>query len=217
MIIVDTRENGNFDEFEKKMLEVGDFHFFKEGSSVPSLIVERKIVKDYVASIKDGRLHEQCFRLREISSGVRIAYIIEGNLNETGSESITPDTIKNSTINKVVHFGIPVFYTASLEGTKALLLRLDKSVQDYEPSERSTYLSCTKTKKSTEENSFERILMTIPGISSSGADAIKDKFETLPKLMKALECDHSCLIGLKIGSKGIGEKTAKKIRLFLGL
>jgi ERCC4-type nuclease len=224
MIIVDSREHGDFSEYERKLLPLGDFHFIRDGKVL--LIVERKTINDYALSIKDGRLHEQCFRLREFrnsnpNSG--IAYILEGSLSGTEvSPGISLETVKNSAVNKSVHFGIPVFYTASLDGTKALLRRLEKSVESLELTPESgekiekNYLGCSKVKKSTEENAFERILMTIPGVSDRIAGNIKSVFGNLPALLDALRMSGS---GILVDVGGVGRKVgvslAERIDRFL--
>lgn len=216
MIVVDSREKADFSDIssEKKMLDIGDFHILVENGEDPKLIVERKTVADYSASIKDGRLHEQEFRMKEC--GVQCVYIVEGNLNE--DYGIDPEAIKNSTVNKVIHSGIPVFYSSTLETTKSILKRLEKSVlsKDKSLEKRSTYLSNSKIKKCTESNSFEMILMTIPGVSNTTAGVIKNQYGTLPNLMKELEKEGpSCLSNLSLGSKKIG-KLSEKIYKYLG-
>lgn len=214
MIIVDSREKADFSDLssEKKTLDIGDFHIYDSKGSL-ELIIERKTVADYAASIKDGRLHEQLFCMKEC--GIMTVYIVEGNLNE--DHGIDPEVLKGSTVNKTVHSGIPVYYTGNLEGTKSVIKRLDTSVQKKDPSKSSTYLGSSKIKKCTEDNAFERILMTISGVSEKTASAIKNHYGTLPNLMTEFkEKGPEILSGIELSSKKIGPKLSTKIYKYLG-
>ena len=75
--------NGTYIQLSKEVLPLGDiFITTDEGKHV--MLIERKSLRDLLASIKDGRYEEQSYRLMH-SSGLpphSILYIIEGSLSE---------------------------------------------------------------------------------------------------------------------------------------
>jgi len=213
-IVVDSRENGDFSKYETKTLEVGDFHIMKNGKV--ELIIERKIITDYVASIKDGRIKEQTFRLKEC--GVQVCFIIEGKMPKEGGSvnGISGDAIHNSITNKFIHSKIPSFFTKNVEETRDLLDRLATSIEKNVETVTTNYVGVCKQKKSTIENSFERILTTIPGISPKMAENVRIKSGTLPKLIESFKIyGPKFLVGVEGNGKKIGIRTAEKIYEFL--
>jgi ERCC4-type nuclease len=75
--------NGTYIQLSKEVLPLGDiFITTDEGKHV--MLIERKSLRDLLASIKDGRYEEQSYRLMH-SSGLpphSILYMIEGSLSE---------------------------------------------------------------------------------------------------------------------------------------
>ena len=60
-------------------LDIGDYMYKLDGR--PFLVIERKTVCDYAASIRDGRNKEQKTRLIELSKNCNVIYLVEGNLS----------------------------------------------------------------------------------------------------------------------------------------
>jgi crossover junction endonuclease MUS81 len=83
-VLKNLRENNVVNEVRK--LNVGDFLWIAQHNSNDKLkelvlpyIIERKRLDDLSSSIKDGRYHEQKFRLK--NSGIKnIVYLIENNM-----------------------------------------------------------------------------------------------------------------------------------------
>ena len=75
--------NGTYIQLSKEVIPLGDiFITTDEGKHV--MLIERKSLRDLLASIKDGRYEEQSYRLMH-SSGLpphSILYMIEGSLSE---------------------------------------------------------------------------------------------------------------------------------------
>lgn len=76
-------------DYEVRRLSVGDFLWIcrvnGDGEYILPYIVERKRMDDFASSIKDGRFHEQKFRLQD--SGIKnVIYLIEsyGNNQHIG-------------------------------------------------------------------------------------------------------------------------------------
>ena len=83
-LIVDNREsikeliNENIKNVSFENLELGDYQF-KLNDKI-FLIIERKTVTDYAASIIDARSREQKKRLLANKSNAHIMYLVEGNI-----------------------------------------------------------------------------------------------------------------------------------------
>lgn len=115
-----------------RALSVGDAMWIARERALPNReivldhIVERKRLDDLVASIKDGRFHDQKFRLTK--SGVRnVTYIIEDyNLGDTGNMREAIETAVSST--QVVN-GFFVKRTAKLDDTIRYLVRMTKILE----------------------------------------------------------------------------------------
>ena len=82
-LVIDNRENikNDFDNNESVRfdnLTVGDYLIKYKDKDV--LVIERKTINDYCASIKDGRHREQKKRLLTKYTKNQIIYLVEGNL-----------------------------------------------------------------------------------------------------------------------------------------
>ncbi|XP_055377830.1 crossover junction endonuclease MUS81 [Condylostylus longicornis] len=144
ILIVDTQETtGKFkailDEtrlyFEKqkishevRRLSIGDFAWICRDSHNNELIlpyiVERKRMDDFATSIRDGRFHEQKFRLR--NSGIQnIIYLIEnyGNNQHIG---LPIQTLMQAAVNTQLHSGFQVQFTQNHRETLSYLTTLTK-------------------------------------------------------------------------------------------
>lgn len=115
-----------------RALSVGDAMWIARERALPNReivldhIIERKRLDDLVASIKDGRFHDQKFRLTK--SGVRnVTYIIEDyNIGDTGNMRESIETAMSST--QVVN-GFFVKRTAKLDDTIRYLVRMTKMLE----------------------------------------------------------------------------------------
>ena len=93
MIYIDNRETDLIDEFDEseitiKQLDIGDI-------IIENYLIERKTISDLAASIKDGRLREQKYRMKELNK--KIIYIIEGTIC-TDFPKLKTNGILNSTL-----------------------------------------------------------------------------------------------------------------------
>lgn len=115
-----------------RALSVGDAMWIARERALPNReivldhIVERKRLDDLVASIRDGRFHDQKFRLTK--SGARnVTYIIEDyNIGDTGNMREAIETAVSST--QVVN-GFFVKRTAKLDDTIRYLVRMTKMLE----------------------------------------------------------------------------------------
>jgi len=136
-LIIDNREKikNNFNEklnIEYKNLEIGDYIIEKDDKN--SIIIERKTIEDYAASIKDGRNREQKKRLKAHYPNNRILYIVEGSFIEKNKSytfnKVKPYTIISSVVNTMLRDNLYVVHTNTAKETiffiENLYKKLDK-------------------------------------------------------------------------------------------
>ncbi|XP_046832754.1 crossover junction endonuclease MUS81 isoform X2 [Vespa crabro] len=113
--------------FEIRHLRIGDFTWiakckYTKKELVLPYIVERKRLDDLSASIKDGRFHEQKFRLKQ--SGIQnLLYIVEDHdkIIRTG---IPLSTLLQASVNSLVQDNFIVKYTDSHQDSMSYLATL---------------------------------------------------------------------------------------------
>ena len=128
-LVIDNREsikNSVAERIENTKFEnllLGDYIFRID--NVDFIIIERKTIADYAASISDGRNREQKKRLLEHFPKNRIIYLVEGSLNQDNKSykynKINADTIISSIINTILRDEIQVFHTSDKDETLFLL------------------------------------------------------------------------------------------------
>jgi crossover junction endonuclease MUS81 len=91
-------------------------------------IIERKRLDDLIGSIKDGRFHEQKFRLRR--SGVKnVTYVIENFSISAESEDKYGEAVSSAIAGTQVVDNYFVKQTAKLDDTIQYLARMTKTLQ----------------------------------------------------------------------------------------
>jgi len=196
------RRNGDI-KMESDNLAIGDITINKDGKEL--VIIERKTLQDLASSIKDGRYLEQSFRLNNCDiHNHNIIYLIEGDLNKYKPASYGQRVNKQSLLSAFVSLsyfkGFSLLRTQSVsESVEYIVQMAEKLYKEtdktsfYEKQEGSgeqKYCEVTKRVKKdnvTRENIGEIMLTQIPGISSTSAIAIMDKYSTISNLINSLE------------------------------
>ena len=132
-VLVDYREKYIKEYFEKnreydkiveiRNLEIGDIII--EINDYPAILFERKTIKDLAASITDGRLREQKFRIS--SSTIpknKIFYLIEGELDEKLYGRVDKKALQGSLINTMIRDDYKVYRTKGPKESVYFLVRL---------------------------------------------------------------------------------------------
>ncbi len=101
---------------EMKTLLIGDYIV------APETIVERKSIKDLMASVFDGRLYDQCTRLKEHFEHPII--LVEGNVDEIEEITDNPLVFYGALSTVVLEFKIPIIPTPSASHTAKLLVSM---------------------------------------------------------------------------------------------
>jgi len=180
---------------EMKTLPVGDYIV------APETVVERKSVRDLLSSVFDGRLFDQCSRLKE--NFEHPILLIEGNVDEIEEITDNPLIFYGAISTVVLDFKIPVIPTPSAAHTAKLLV----SLCSRKDTPKGPYLK--KIKKSSDLQKQQlSVLCSLPGIGEKLAVRMLEKFGTPLKAFTATTVELSKV-------EGLGEARAKKIKKML--
>ena len=180
---------------EMKTLPIGDYIV------APETIVERKSIRDLMASVFDGRLFDQCTRLKEHFEHPIV--LMEGNVDEIEEITDNPLIFYGALSTVVLDFKIPVIPTPSAAHTAKLLV----SMCSRKDAPKGPYLK--KIKKSSDlERQQLSSLCSLPGVGEKFAVRLLEKFGTPLKVFTATTADLAKV-------EGLGEARAKKIKKVL--
>ena len=181
---------------EMKTLPIGDYIV------APETIVERKSIRDLMASVFDGRLFDQCSRLKEHFEHPIV--LMEGNVDEIEEITENPMIFYGALSTVVLDFKIPVIPTPSAAHTAKLLV----SMCSRKDATQGPYLK--KIKKSSDLGKQQlSVLCSLPGIGEKFAVRLLTKFGTPLKVFGATTAELAKV-------EGLGEARAKKIKKTLG-
>ena len=180
---------------EMKTLPVGDYIV------APEIVIERKSIRDLLSSIFDGRLFDQCSRLKEHFQYPII--LLEGNVDEIDEIADNPLIFYGAISTVVIDFKIPVIPTPSAIHTAKLLV----SMCSRKESPKGPYLKKIKKSNDLEKQQLSS-LCSLPGIGEKFAVRMLEKFGTPLKVFTATTTELAKIDGL-------GEARAKKIRKIL--
>ncbi|KAF5301832.1 hypothetical protein FQA39_LY10617 [Lamprigera yunnana] len=232
--------------YELRHLKVGDYAWIcRQKTSNQELIlpyiVERKRMDDFGSSIKDGRFHEQKFRLKQ--SGIQnLIYLIESHGSNT-HVGLPLSNLYQAATNTFVQDNFSVKFTNELKGTVEYLASLTSILQKFYKDK--TLVSCPKqniaesnigddliplmsfaefNKSSSKSHNFKvkelfiRQLLQLKGMSVEKALAIVEKYPTPLLLYRAYQnisqsCDENLLANLQYGklNKKIGPVISKVV------
>ena len=181
---------------EMKTLPIGDYIV------APETIVERKSIRDLMASVFDGRLFDQCTRLKEHFEHPIV--LMEGNVDEIEEITENPMIFYGALSTVVLDFNIPVIPTPSAAHTAKLLV----SMCSRKDAPQGPYLK--KIKKSSDLGKQQlSVLCSLPGVGDKFAVRLLTKFGTPLKVFGATTAELAKV-------EGLGEARAKKIKKTLG-
>jgi len=214
--------NPKFKEIQIKSenLVLGDIIISENDTDL--LIIERKSICDLMSSIKDGRYEEQSYRLDGLSHHKHnIIYLIEGDINKINNfqdNNVDKMTVYSAIFSLNYYKGFSVLRTLSIEETALFICNsIHKMIKENIKGVKKPYYSniseikcldnvtdknyinlVKRIKKDniTPTNIDEIMLSQIPGVSSTIAIIIINKFETLSNLLNKLNEDDKCLCEL---------------------
>jgi len=181
---------------EMKTLPVGDYIV------APETIVERKSIRDLMSSVFDGRLFDQCSRLKEHFEHPIV--LVEGNVDEIEEITENPLIFYGALSTVVLDFKIPVIPTPNATHTAKLLV----SLCSRKDSIKGPFLKKIKKSPDLQKQQLS-VLCSLPGIGEKLAVRMLAKFGTPFKAFTATTSELAKV-------EGLGEARAKKITKMLG-
>jgi ERCC4-type nuclease len=227
--MLDDREHGLREllpEWPVAHLPVADIWIGLEAEGVEiqanGIMIERKSVADFEASILDGRYREQRSRLMTYATErkAHVAYIIEGELDRIGPRRLTKQALLKHMTRLALRYHIAVFQTASVKETAELCTILkDQITTDPTTFEQPATMTYIETRgKTREENSDDpkvflaTVLQACRGVSAAGAQAIAAVYPSLDAVMKATQED---LQQIQVGKQKFGQVKATRLYTLL--
>ena len=180
---------------EIKTLPIGDYIV------APETIVERKSVSDLISSIFDGRLFDQCNRLKEHFAHPVI--LMEGNVQEIEQIVENPLVFYGALAAVAIDFKIPIVPTPSATHTAKMLVSMCSRKEGL----RGPFLKKIKKSDDTQRQQLS-VLCSLPGIGEKLATRMLEKFGSPSKTLNASFADLAKV-------EGLGEARAKKIKQML--
>jgi DNA excision repair protein ERCC-4 len=180
---------------EMKTLPIGDYIV------APETVVERKSIRDLMSSVFDGRLFDQCSRLKEHFAFPII--LVEGNVDEIEDITDNPLIFYGALSTVAINFKIPIIPTPNATHTAKLLV----SLCSRKDAPKGPFLK--KIKKSSDLQKQQlSVLCSLPGIGEKFAVRMLEKFGTPFKVFTATTIELAKV-------EGLGEARAKKIKKIL--
>ena len=222
-LCVDYRERGLIELLPGcvvKNLVLGDITIERDGKDL--VIIERKTISDFAASISDGRYRDQSARLLEYDIPTHnVVYLLEGSLSPY-RQSIPKSTLLASLTSLMLGKGFSVMRTTSLAETaefvQAMFAKLQKE-DGYAGGRKEGASEIRKKKRDsiTVETIDGLMLSQIPTISGATASAILAKFPSMFELITALKEDPACLDTITYGTKArkLSKTSIENIRRYL--
>ena len=180
---------------EMKTLPVGDYIV------APETVVERKSIRDLLSSVFDGRLFDQCSRLKEHFQNPIV--LVEGNVDEIEEITDNPLIFYGAISTVVIDFKIPIIPTPSAAHTAKLLVSLC-SRKDIP---KGPYLIQIKKSSDLQKQQLS-VLCSLPGIGDKFAVRMLEKFGTPLRVFTATTAELAKV-------EGLGDARAKKIKTML--
>jgi len=200
-IVVDEREKksgipgllkGIGINLEIKTLPIGDYIV------APETVVERKTISDLVSSVFDGRLFDQCNRLKEHYQFPIL--LIEGNIDELEELTENPLVFYGAISSIALDFKIPVIHTPNASHTAKLLM----SMCSRKDASKGPFIKKIRKSNDVQKQQLS-ILCSLPGVGEKTAIRMLEKFGTPLRVLSSSTTELS-----KVG--GLGEARAKNIK-----
>lgn len=180
---------------ELKTLPIGDYIV------APETIVERKSIQDLVSSIFDGRLFDQCSRLKENFQFPII--LLEGNVDEIEEIVENPLIFYGAISTIAIDFKIPVIPTPTAAHTAKLLISMCSRKETL----KGPYLKKIKKSDNIQTQQLST-LCSLPGVGEKLAIRMLEKFGSPLRVFTATPSELAKV-------EGLGEVRAQRIKKML--
>ncbi len=196
---------------------------------IDKLLIERKTINDLAASILDGRYREQSFRLvKALDEGFKVFYFIEGNMDlYTGS--ISKNTLV-STIYSLTHKGFQVLLTKNSKETAFFILQFAEKMKKNKVDVSANIVECNvsyentqgiiqtkKNKNITKDNISVFMLCQIPGISTTTAGILLEKYGHISHMIYAMKENPKEIENFRNNEKKLNKNIIKNLNEYLNV
>ncbi len=178
-------------------LPLGDYEINNQ------LLFERKTLRDFATSIKDGRLFRQATRL--VSSSKRCALILEGTARDLTGTNMRREAIQGALISLSMVLGIPILRALNPQESAKLMIYAANQFMAIANGALPRHGVRPKGKHRTQIH----ILQGLPGV---GPDRAKKLLESFGSIEAVLSASIEDLLGVP----GVGKRTAEAIRWAVG-
>lgn len=182
-------------EVEVRTLQVGDYIV------APETAVERKSIHDFVSSVFDGRLYDQCTRLKKHYASPVI--VMEGNVDDLERVVENPMVFYGAVTRVALDYKIPTVPTPSALHTAKLLIAMCRK---RDPAG-GPLLKKIKKPADLQQQQLSAV-GSLPGVGEKLATRMLERFGSPLGVFNATMADLSRV-------EGLGEARAKKIRTML--
>ncbi|MDX2175476.1 MAG: ERCC4 domain-containing protein [Candidatus Sumerlaeia bacterium] len=182
-------------DLEVAQLEIGDV-------VVAGVVgVERKRTDDFCASLRDGRLFDQAARLSRAYRST--ALLLEGDFTREAAGAMGGAALRGAIVSLELEWRIPILRTRDVEDSARYIVAIAERMrargiaarQDARPRREAPAQAASPVLA---------VLVNIPGVGIAKAEAVAERFPTLPALLSA---DSSALAEVP----GIGRELAARI------
>jgi len=167
-----------------------------------AILFERKTVRDFAASVEDGRLFNQVKRLA--SSPLKSALVIEGTSADMAATGMRREALQGALICVSIIFGLPVLRAMDADETARLMVYTARQIARL--GTQGTHRAGYRPKGRRKRQLF--LLQGLPGVGPDRAARLLDHFGSVEAVYSA---DKEDLLGVA----GVGRTTAEKIRWIL--
>jgi ERCC4-type nuclease len=194
--LIDILRNNKTISLETRKLEAGDFLIEDR------LLIERKTLKDFIESIKDGRIFRQAGRLS--NSGKINLIICEGISRDIENINIKREAVQGILLCLSLKYRIPIMRTRSPQETVRMMISASRQILNHGLKRISYQYRSQPCKISNKEKRQLFILQGLPGIGPVKAKLLLEKFRSLYAIFTASPSEL-------LRTKGIGNFLAEKI------
>jgi DNA excision repair protein ERCC-4 len=197
--VIEALKNLDGAEVSVRRLALGDYLLDER------LLFERKTWRDFVVSLKDGRLFEQGIRLA--ASPLLKTIILEGRSHDLTESGMRREAVQGALISLNLFLGIPLLRSADAEESARLMLYAARQFNRIAP---QAPLRLFKGKRPKGKRRTQlQILQSFPGIGPHIAHNLLEQFGSVEAVLSA---DEQALASVA----GIGAGRAKSIRWAVG-
>ena len=166
--------------------------------------IERKTTEDFLQSIIDKRLFQQ---LTDLKRNYTVPILIIEGENVYKGKAISPDAVRGALASIILDFNVPILWAKTPSETAHLIYAITRREQKKE----KRYPSIKKEKMPLSDRELQEYIVSgLPGIDLTLARRLLKELKTVENIFTASENTLKKV-------KGIGEKTARKIREILTL